>query len=163
MCSVDLEITLSHNQIAVRLALLDVIFGVALTLLAVALWIGADYIEDGSSGLMGPAGFPRGVALILGATTLLMAISGGLRLRSGSRDEFVTVEQPIPILANIVLVIAYPLLIGTFGYYVATGPWLVVLLFAAGNRKPLPMIAYAAGFLVFTKLVFEMLIGIPLP
>jgi hypothetical protein len=163
MCPVDSEMTLSHNQIAVRVALLDVIFGVALTLLALALWIGADYIEGGSSGLMGPAGFPRGVALILGATTLLMTIRGALRLRSGSPDEFVTVDQPTAILANIVLVIVYPVLISIFGFYVATGPWLIVLLFAAGNRKPLPMIAYAVGFLVFTKLVFEMLIGIPLP
>ena len=71
MCPVDSEITLSHNQISLRVALLDVIFGVLLTLLALALWIGADYIEGGSSGMMGPAGFPRGVALILGVTTLL--------------------------------------------------------------------------------------------
>ena len=61
------------------------------------------------------------------------------------------------------LVIAYPLLITTFGYYVVTGPWLIVLLFAAGYRKLLPKIIYSIGFLIFTKLVFQMLIGIPLP
>jgi hypothetical protein len=157
------EIELSRHQIRLRSAMLDVIFGVALSLLALAFWIGADYVEGGSHGLMGSTGFPRGVSLLLGTTTLLMAIRGALQLRAGSNVELVTIDQPLAILANIILVIAYPILISTFGYYVATGPWLVLLLFASGNRKPLAMIAYATGFLVFTKLIFEILIGVPLP
>jgi hypothetical protein len=153
----------STYQIRLNGAVLDVIFGVALSLLALAFWIGADYVEGGSQGLMGSTGFPRGVSLLLGTTTLLMAIRGGFQLRSGSNVEFIAVDRPLAILANILLVIAYPILISTCGYYVATGPWLVLLLFASGNRKPLAMIAYATGFLVFTKLIFEMLIGVPLP
>jgi len=154
---------LSRHQIRLRSAVLDVIFGVALSLLALAFWIGADYVEGGSHGLMGSTGFPRGVSLLLGTTTLLMAIRGALQLRAGSNVELIAIDQPLAILANIVLVTAYPILISTFGYYVATGPWLVLLLFASGNRKPLAMIAYATGFLVFTKLIFEILIGVPLP
>jgi hypothetical protein len=151
------------HQIRLRGAALDVIFGAVLALLALALWIGTDYVEGGSHGLMGSTGFPRGVALLLGATTLILTIRGCLQLRTGSNVEYITVDQPIAVLANIVLVIAYPILISTFGFYVATGPWLVVLLFVTGNRKPVQMIAYAAGFLIFTKLIFEMLIGVPLP
>lgn len=152
-----------QQQIAFRAAVLDVIVGTILTLLALGLWIGADYIERSSAGLMGPAGFPRGIALILGATSLLTAIRGVIDLRTGRDDERVTVDQPIPVLVTLLLVVAYPLLISSFGYYLATGPWLVALFFATGNRKPLPMLCYAAGFLIFTKLVFQMLIGIPLP
>jgi hypothetical protein len=62
-----------------------------------------------------------------------------------------------------VLVIVYPLLLSHLGFYLATGPWLLVLLFVTGNRKPLPMVLCAAGFLIFTKVIFDMLIGIPLP
>lgn len=154
---------MSRHQIKFRGAVLDVIFGVILAMLALAFWIGAGYVEGGSHGLMGSTGFPRGVALLLGTTTVLMAIRGGLQLWSGSNVEFVVVDQPLPILANIFLVIIYPILIRSFGFYTATGPWLILLLFATGNRKPLSMIAYAIGFLIFTKLVFETLIGVPLP
>ena len=155
--------TASARHITLREAPLDVLFGVLLVLFAVALWIGADYIEGGSHKLMGPAGFPRGVALILGFSSFLMTIRGLLALRAGAHGEEIRIDQPLAVIINMALIIVYPILITTFGYYVATGPWLVALLFASGNRKILPIIAYAVGFLVFTKLVFQMMIGVPLP
>lgn len=157
------ETAVTRHQITLRVALLDVIFGVILVLLAAGLWIGAGYIEGNSRGLMGPAAFPRGIALILGATSLLMAIGGVVGLCSASRGQIATVEQPIPVLASLALVVVYPILLGYFGYYLATGPWILALMFAAGCRKPLLMLLCASGFLIFTKAVFQMLIGIPLP
>lgn len=157
------ESAASIRRIQLREAPLDVLFGLLLLLFAVTLWIGADYIEGGNRQLMGPAGFPRGVALILGVSSFLMAIRGLLALRSGSHSDEIVIDQPVAVAVNMALIVAYPILITTFGYYAATGPWLVALLFASGNRKILPIIAYAVGFLIFTKLVFQVVIGVPLP
>ena len=112
---------------------------------------------------MGPAGFPRGVALIFGAVSLLMAARGAVELRFERRAAMVEIAQPLAVFAAMTVAVAYPVLLGYFNYYLVTGPWLVVLFFITGIRKPAPMLLCAAGFLIFTKLVFEMLMGIPLP
>jgi hypothetical protein len=131
--------------------------------MALSLWIGAAYIDKSTPGLRGPADFPRGIALIFGIVSLAMAVRGAIALRNGRTIKMVTFQQPVAVLASMALVIVYPLLLSHLGYYLATGPWLLVLLFATGNRKWLTMLLCAAGFLVFTKVVFEILIGIPLP
>lgn len=153
----------ASKRVTFKEAPLDLLFGLLLVACAFALWIGADYIEGSTRGLMGPSGFPRGVAAVLGISSLIMAIRALLALRSGSHGDEITVDQPLAVLINMVLIVVYPILIMTFGFYFATGPWLVALLFASGNRKIIPIIAYAVGFLVFTKLVFQMVIGVPLP
>jgi hypothetical protein len=151
-------------RISLPEALIDVTFGLVLTAFAAALWLGADYIEGNNRTLMGPAGFPRGVALIFGAASLLMTARGlAASFRSTHRDDVVVFHRPLLVVANIALVVAYPILLTSFGYYATTGPWLIALLFATGNRKILPIIGYSIGFLLFTKLVFQMLIGVPLP
>jgi TRAP-type C4-dicarboxylate transport system permease small subunit len=153
----------SRERVSFRAPLLDIIAGVVLTLLALCLWFGADYIDNSTNGIMGPAGFPRGIALIFGVTSLLMAIQGVNDLRNERNGVNVGVDQPLAVVANLALVVVYPILLGHFGYYLATGPWLLALLFVTGFRKPVPMLLCAGGFLAVTKLVFEMLVGIPLP
>lgn len=151
------------RRIVLREAPLDVAFGLLLVAFAIVLWVGADYIESSNHKLMGPAGFPRGVALILGFSSLLMTIRGALALRSGARGEEIGIDQPVALLLAMGLIVVYPVLITAFGYYLATGPWLVALLFASGNRKILLIIGCSIGFLVFTKLIFQIVMGIPLP
>jgi len=152
-----------HRMIAIRAALLDVIGGAVMAVFALGVWIGANYIENANTGLKGPGSFPRGVALIFGAVSLLMAARGAKSLRDDIDHENVIIARPLPVLATMLLVIVYPMLLGYFGYYSATGPWLILLLYACGYRKLLPMFAITVGFLAFTKLVFEMSMGIPLP
>ena len=153
----------NSRRLSLPIPLLDVIAGVILMLFALSLWIGAGYIERSETGLMGPAGFPRGVALIFGAVSLLMAVRGAIELRSGRGAAAMEIAQPLAVLAAMIMAVGYPVLLGYFGYYLVTGPWLIVLFVVTGNRRPLPMLLCAAGFLVFAKLVFEMLMGIPLP
>jgi len=158
----DRPTLLSRRLLSLPLALLDLIVGIMFALVALSVWIGADYIERNETGLVGPAGFPRGVALIFGALALAMAVRGALGLRL-NRRPMVEFAQPLAVLAAMVLAVAYPILLGYFDYYLVTGPWLVALFLVTGNRKPLPILLYAAGFLLFTKLVFEKLMGVPLP
>jgi len=60
------ETTASIRHVVLRKAPLDILFGLLLFLFAVIRWVGAGDIEGGSRDLMGPADFPRGVALLLG-------------------------------------------------------------------------------------------------
>lgn len=109
---------------------------------------------------MGPAAFPEGVALLLGGCSLFMI---GRAAAHWHAPERVRVERPGSVLAAMMLVVSYPVLIEHLGFYPATGLWLVPLLWVAGCRS-MPVIGGCAiGFLVFTKLVFEMLLGTPLP
>lgn len=153
---------LSRWLLSLPLALLDLIAGVIFALVALSVWIGAGYIERSEGGIVGPAAFPRGVALIFGAVSLVMAARGAASLRL-ARRPMIEFAQPLAVFGAMVLAIAYPILLGYFDYYLVTGPWLVALFVITGNRKPVPILLYAAGFLIFTNLVFEKLMGVPLP
>ena len=154
---------LNSRYLSLPMPLLDVLVGAIFMVVALLLWVGADYIDRSKTGLVGPAGFPRGVALIFGAVSLVMALRGAIELCSDRCATAVEFVQPFAVLAAMVLAVAYPLLLGLFNYYLVTGPWLVALFFVTGFRRPLPMLLCACGFLVFAKLIFEMLMGIPLP
>lgn len=143
-----------------RAAAADIVAGVLLCGVAAALWIGAGYIQTRTRGFMGPVAFPEGVALLLGGCSLLMIGRAAVHWRAPER---VGLERPESVLAAMVLVALYPVLIEHLGFYPATGIWLVPLLWVAGCRGPLVIGGCAIGFLVFTKLVFEMLLGTPLP
>ena len=136
----------------------------ALLLLALAgwLWIGAGDIESVGGDVLGPDAFPRLVAALLGGCCLVLlgqAASGAMS-RSGTS---IAISRPIQVLAAVVLVCVYPPMIGWLGYYPATAVWMVPFLLLAGMRKPVGIAASAAGFLVFTKVLFQMVLGIPLP
>lgn len=154
---------LSSRLLSLPMPLLDVLVGTLFMLIALLLWIGASYIDRSDIGVVGPTGFPRGVALIFGTISLVMALRGAIKLRSGRSAAAIEFVQPFAVLAAMIMVVAYPLLLGFFNYYLVTGPWLIALFLITGFRRPLPMLLCAAGFLVFAKLVFEMLMGIPLP
>lgn len=156
-------VVLTSRLLSLPVPLLDVLVGAIFMLMALFLWIGANYIDRSNTGLVGPGGFPRGVALIFGAVSLAMALRGAIELRSSRSAATVEFVQPFGVVAAMIMVVAYPFLLGFFNYYLVTGPWLIALFLITGFRRPLPMLLCAAGFLVFAKLVFEMLMGIPLP
>lgn len=136
----------------------------ALLLLALSawLWIGAADIEAVGGGVLGPDGFPRLVAMLLAACCLVLLVQSvrGAIARSGA---IVAISRPFQVLAAVVLVCIYPLLIGALGYYPATALWMVPFLLLAGMRQPIGILASVAGFLLFTKVLFQMVLGIPLP
>lgn len=150
------------GTLRLRASLLDVAGGLLFLTMAVWLWLGAAHIDESSEGLIGPAGFPRGIAILLGGSALLMLLQGLNAVRSRQSAQ-VTVDRPLSVLAAMVLVIIYPILITELGYYVATGLWLLPFLWIAGCRKPITIVLSAGGFLVFTKVLFQMVLGIPLP
>jgi hypothetical protein len=67
------------------------------------------------------------------------------------------------VLLGIVLLIAFPFMMDAFGYYIAMAIFLSAFLYVANRRNPIAIALYVGGFLLFTKLVFEMMLGTPLP
>ncbi len=144
--------------------LVEVIVGVVLALVALALWVGSYSFAKGEGGLMGAIAFPRGVALVLGAATLLMVYQGTRQMLTGrGAAEPVEVRRPRAVLVTVVLIALYPLLLTHFGFYEVTGVWLLALLWAVGQRNPIWAVVTVVAFLAAVKLGFQMLMGIPLP
>lgn len=143
---------------------LDVAGGALFFGLAAWLWHGAADIDVVSSGGVGPAFFPRAVAILLAAGSLVLVLQGLVPRLFGIRpDKMVQVQRPGSVLAAMVIVIVYASLLGRLTYYPATALLLPCMLWAAGLRRPLGIAACTIGFLVFTKILFETVLGTPLP
>lgn len=139
------------------------VIGVILIAMTAWLWIGAGEIDSRSTGLMGPTSFPHGIAVLLGGTSLILVARAALTLGTGPRRSFVTVLRPSAVVSAIAMSVIYPLLVGSVGYYIATALWLPPFLWIAGYRRPLGVLACSAGFLVFTWIVFQHVLGTPMP
>jgi hypothetical protein len=153
-------------RLVVRAGLLELIVAGSLALFALWLWIGSYAFEEGGKGLMGAAAFPRGVALLLGSASLLMAWRTAREIARGVGNgtaEPVSFRRPGAVLAAATLIILYPLLLSYFGFYATTGLWLLALLWVIGQRNPVWGVVTTLGFLVAVKFAFQMAMGIPLP
>lgn len=143
---------------------LDSAIGVSMLAVALWFWLGASSIQTRSPfSLVGPAAFPRAISVLLAVCSLLfVGRSVASRLRTGISTK-VAIDRPVHVFAAMALVAAYPLLIDALGYYIATGLWLPVFLWVSGYKRPLGIVLVSIGFLVFTKIVFDKLLGTPLP
>lgn len=143
--------------------LLNGIGGLLMTGLATWLWVGAADIDGAGDGPLGPDGFPRLVAALLGLTSLVLVAQSAWAARGGLRQVAIRVQRLPAVGAAILLVGAYPVLISYLGYYAATAVWMLPFLWVAGMRHPAGIVASAAGFLLFAKVLFQMVLGTPLP
>jgi hypothetical protein len=153
----------ASRPLVLRLEILEILIGGALCGVAGWFWVAAGDIPDEGEPGIGPTAFPMGLALCLGAAALILV--GGAVRRIASRrfgPESVT-GRPLYVLAGIALVAAFPAVMMRFGYYPAMGLLVPSLLWVAGYRKLLGILLYTAGFLAFTKLVFGLILKVPLP
>jgi hypothetical protein len=151
------------RRLVVRQEILDILIGSAIVGVAAWFWIAAaDIADEGEPGI-GPTAFPKGLALFLGAAALVLIVRAVGRIVSGRLDPESTTGRPLSVLGGIALAVAFPAVMARFGYYPAMGLLIPALLWAAGYRKPLGFVLYTAGFLAFTKLVFGVILQVPLP
>ncbi|WP_062228447.1 tripartite tricarboxylate transporter TctB family protein [Aureimonas frigidaquae] len=137
---------------------------VALAILCMAAWffVTAGTLEDYSGEGIGAADFPTGIAALLGIGTLIIISAALRRLVGGGTRGGITVRRYVHVALGMLLLVAFPYLMEHFGYYSAMGVWLAAFLVLCDVRRPIPIILYVGGFLLFTKLVFEILLGTPL-
>jgi hypothetical protein len=160
----DDDVDPTASVVRISAAKSDVAAGAALFGLAAWLWHGAADIDVASSNGVGPAFFPRAVAILLAGGSLLLVLQGlAPRLFGIRSDKTIQVQRPGNVLAAIVIVIVYASLLRPLTYYPATALLLPCMLWAAGLRRPVAIVACTIGFLAFTKILFETLLGTPLP
>jgi hypothetical protein len=83
---------------------------------------------------------------------------------SGRIPGAITVtERPGSVIAGMGLVILFPVLMTTLGYYIGSALWMPAFFVVAGYRKPLGIVVLTAGFLTFATVAFEMTLGVRLP
>jgi hypothetical protein len=142
---------------------MEMIVGVVLALAAVAIWLTAHAFDDAEGDAVGPATFPKGIAILLGVTAMLLAGQGLLARRGRSRLERVAIGRPFGVIGGAVLMIVFPALMKLIGYYAATAVFLPAFLLVAGYTRPLGILLVTAGFLIFAKVAFELALGVRLP
>lgn len=154
-----------HAGLVVRAGVVETLVAVALIAVAVWLWLGSYDFEEAGRGLMGPAAFPRGVALLLGIASLALGAKGLAQVVRPAKQAAapIVVRRPGAVMLTAVLVVLYPFLLPHFGFYPTTGVWLLAFLWCAGQRNILWGLVTVLAFLVVVKLVFQMAMGIPLP
>jgi hypothetical protein len=146
-----------------RATLLEAGIGGLMFAIALWFWFGADAIQSDSRGLMSPVAFPEAISVLLALCAVLMIVRGLAPLRHAQTANYITVERPWFVLVAMGMTVIYPLLMGAFGYYLATALWLPPFLWVAGYRKPLGLAGATVGFLIFTRVIFQQLLGTPMP
>ncbi len=141
---------------------LDAAVGAVMLGIALWFWLEAAAIESRSRGLMSPLAFPKGISAMLALCAVLM-IGRSLVPAARAGSATVAVERPWFVLAAMGMAILYPLLLGWLGYYLATGLWLPPFLWIAGYRRPVGLAVATLGFLVFTRVIFQQVLGTPMP
>lgn len=162
----DAVVSKGWGPLSINRSAADAVIAVALALTALWLWSGAAAIDASGESISGPRAFPRGIAALLGVSALFLLVSSAAAIFGLRTTEVATrirVSRPPAVLATMALFVAYPLLLSRFGFYLTTGVWLLLLLFVCGWRDVLRGVGTTIGFLVFVKVVFQMMMGIPLP
>jgi putative tricarboxylic transport membrane protein len=132
--------------------------GLALLLLsAFALWAVRD-LSQGTPQFMGPAMFPRWVAILIGlcGLTLILASAG----RNGEEIGRLPLRGPVLVSAGILL---FALTIRELGLAVA-GPLAVIVSgFAADDVRPSEIVLFAIALTVFCIALFRYLLDLAMP
>lgn len=141
----------------------DIAIGTGLLVLAIWFFVTAGGIEDYSGEAIGAADFPRGIALLLAIGSLVIVIGAIRKVPVTSDENFLVIRRYRHVALGMLLLVSFPALMQVAGFYLAMAPWLAAFLVLAGERRPLHVAVYVAGFLIFTKVVFEMILGTSLP
>ena len=140
--------------------------GVVLTFLALVwLWLVDNYIPDvATEGEPGPRALPFLLGVILAMLGVALALSGPAGPRAEEDGRSSAGPAPRTALTTVALLLGYAFLLDKLGFITATA----VLMLAAmagvlGMRRWVFMAVFAAAFAAGSWLVFNTLLGIPLP
>jgi hypothetical protein len=157
------QTSFSIDRLVIRAAIIDLTVGLALVAVAAVFWFAATEFDEADSTGIGAATFPRGIAVLLGLAAVMLAARAILSLYGRLATITTVLSRPGHVLAGMGLVILFPILMSNLGYYIGSALWMPALFVIAGYRKPLGIVIMTAGFLVFAKVGFEMILGVRLP
>lgn len=141
----------------------DRIAGALLLLLAGAYYRLTDDIEVGLAGdLLGPAFFPRTLAILLGVASVALIVRRR-RVTGGAGEAPPAGEAPHRLVWTLAITVAYLLLLPGAGYLLLTPIYLGALAGVLGYRSWAPLIGTALGLTLVLHLLFGRMLGVRLP
>lgn len=107
--------------------------------------------------------FPIGIGILGILAALMLGLLAVRRIQTKQHLELIEVRKPLIVLFGLACTFAYALVLNWLGFYLTSALFTTLFGYVAGIRKIGPLVALTLGFLVFTKLIFEMALGTPLP
>jgi len=143
-----------------------VTLGVVLTLLAVVwLWLVDNYIPDvATEGEPGPRALPFLLGILLAILGVALALSGPASPPAEEDGRSSAGPAPRTAITTVALLLAYTFLLDKLGFITATAVLMLTAMAGVlGMRRWVFMAVFAAAFAAGSWLVFNTLLGIPLP
>jgi putative tricarboxylic transport membrane protein len=111
---------------------------------------------------VGPSAFPMlsAVGIILVSAVCIVRFVRG---RNKEEAEKITIRNQNKVLLSMALLVAYVLVMQMAGYYIASILFIPVFLYAVGVKRLVQLVPISAGFVLFAYVVFDYLLGVPMP
>ena len=109
------------------------------------------------------ATYVRFLAISLGALCLLEGILWSGKQETDEKKKLNLTTAPARFWALLALMFGYSMLLEPLGFYLASAIFLPTTMFILGTRNKIHIIFTSGGVLLFVYLVFEKLLGVPLP
>ncbi|MPZ39997.1 MAG: hypothetical protein GEU95_18460 [Rhizobiales bacterium] len=141
----------------------DVTVAIAMLAVAAAFYFGADAIETPQATEIGPRAYPKACSLALAIAAAALLAGAIVRVTKSELGETIAFPRfgAVAIAALITGVVAVTL--EDLGFNLVIGVWVLVMCLLGGVRSPLMLVALCGGYLLFAKVVFQLLLKTPLP
>jgi len=136
----------------------DLVAGIVLLGVCAFVFWAVRNLNMGTFESMGPAMFPRVLAILLGLGGAMLI--GNSLLKDGEAVERATVRGPVLVIAGIVV---FALTIRTLGLAVAGFLALVISGFATEEARPREVVIFAAAITIACIILFRYLLGMAVP
>lgn len=107
--------------------------------------------------------FPIGIGILAILSAIVLAILAFRRILAHQRAEELTIHKPLIVLMGLIYTVIYVIVLPWLGFYLTSAIFTTAFGYAAGIRKVWSLAALTMGFLIFTKLIFDITLGTPLP
>lgn len=107
--------------------------------------------------------FPVGIGVLGIVLAIMLGFLAIRRIQTKQRLEVVEIHKPLIVIFGMVCTLVYALALNWLGFYLTSAFFTAAFGYSAGIRKWWALSALTLGFLVFTKLIFDIALGTPLP
>jgi len=150
----------------VRTAFVDIAVGAVAIALLVAVVVLSERFPLPHRFQLGAAVFPRTVAALLalvGGMIALTRIVAALRKAGAATTDYVVIESPGQVFAALGALVLYGMFLRPLGFLIVTPLFLLFMLRLLGVRSWIAVVLIAALSTAGIWIVFDMLLGVPLP
>jgi putative tricarboxylic transport membrane protein len=150
----------------VRTAFVDIVVGFAAIALLVGVVVLSERFPQPHRFQLGAAVFPRTVAALLalvGGSIALTRIVAALRRASAANTDLVEIESPRQVFTALAALILFGMLLRPLGFLIVTPLFLLFMMRLLGVRSWVAVVLTAALSTAGIWIVFDRLLGVPLP